>query len=126
MAWMTDRAAGSPDAGTDRVFQGGNQLFRLVLVVKSEMPCLTFLPLHFGQATLVLPCSEMLRMTENFFLHSLHSYSYVGISILLCPSGDGFTRAPLPPAGKGRRLHTAGTFSVCFILVDRHILSRGE
>jgi hypothetical protein len=67
---MMDRAAGSPDAGTAREFQGGNQLFRLVLVVKSEMPCLTFFPLHFGQGTLALPCSEMLRMTENFFLHS--------------------------------------------------------
>jgi hypothetical protein len=33
----------------------GSQLFRLVLVVKREMLCLTFALLHFGQATLVLP-----------------------------------------------------------------------
>jgi hypothetical protein len=72
-----------------RTVQGGAsgaQLFRLVLVVKRETLCLTFLLLHFGQETLVVSCSEMLKINENFLLQSRHSYSYVGISFLLSPA----------------------------------------
>lgn len=51
------------------------QLFRLVLAVKVEIICLTFLLLHFGQDALVVLCSEILEIKENFFLQSWHSYS---------------------------------------------------
>jgi hypothetical protein len=51
------------------------QLFRLVLVIKAEITCLTFLLLHFGQIALVALCSAILDINENFFLQSWHSYS---------------------------------------------------
>jgi len=77
-ALNTGYGQGSGPAGGKSVC---SQLFRLVLVVKREMLCLTFLLLHFGQETLALPSSEMLKISVNFLLQSRHSYSYAA-----CPS----------------------------------------
>ena len=65
--------------GANRRISAESQLFRLVLAVKIEMLCLTFVLLHFGHLTLVLPCSEMLWISVNFLLQPWHLYSYVGI-----------------------------------------------
>ena len=91
------------------------------------MLCRTFLPLHFGQATLPFPYSETLRITVNFFLQSLHSYSYVGISILRFFCRRWLHPLPSPPGrGEGRWYTVRAVVSVCLILMNWPILSREE
>lgn len=55
------------------------QLFLLVLAMKREISCFTFLLLHFGQVTLPFSCSLKLCINENSFLQALQRYSYVGM-----------------------------------------------
>ena len=55
------------------------QLFLLVLAMKREISCFTFLLLHFGQATLPFSCSVKLCISENSFLQASQRYSYVGM-----------------------------------------------